>query len=67
MSPTGSFSRSGRPPWASIRARVASMSSTSMTTTGTRPTDSSRSMRPPLMNPGSVGPVSGVGPVLTMR
>ena len=65
ISPTGCFGTTVLPPSRSIAASASSMLGTSMTTTGPGAAASSRASMPPLMKPGSLGPVSLLGPLTT--
>src|SRR5829696_9013011 len=66
MSPTGVFPATVDPPSPAILSSVASMLSTSTTMTGPPPALISRDSMPPLMKPGSVGPLSPLGPDITI-
>ncbi len=66
MSPTGVFPTTVEPPRPPIFSRAASMFSTSRTTTGPLVAPCSRESMPPLMKPDSVGPLSLLGPVMTI-
>jgi hypothetical protein len=66
ISPTGVFPTTVEPPVSSISISLASMSSTSMTITGPGVAPCSRLSIPPLMKPDSVGPLSLLGPDVTI-
>ena len=65
MFPTGVFPTTVEPPRLPIFSSAASILGTSTTITGPRAALISRESMPPLMYPGSVGPVSPLGPDMT--
>jgi hypothetical protein len=66
MSPTGVFPTTVDPPSSPILVSASSMLPTSTTRTGPGVAACSRDSIPPLMKPGSVGPLSPLGPDITI-